>query len=348
MTLERDGVVLVTGATGFLGRHVVAAAVRAGHEVRAMVRPGTDPAKLPWGDHPRLQTAHADLRSRHDLAAAVDGCETVVHLAATKTGDFAGRFAGTVVATENLLAAMDGGGVTRLVHCSTFSVYRAGAVPVGGVLDETSPLEDDPLQRDPYAQVKLIQEEMVRRWADAADRELTVLRPGLIYGPGELWHALLGVEVLPSLWLRAGWRTTLPMAWVENVADAFVCALAQRPLPPVTVNIVDDRLPSVGAYARAVRPLVDTTPRLVLLGYPLMRTLVQAVASVNHSLLGGRLKLPGGLSPAPFEARFRPLRYTNDRACDALGWTPRVAFPASLERAGDAESLVRLDGPTRP
>lgn len=343
MTHERDGAVLVTGATGFLGRHVVAAAVRAGHPVRAMVRPGTDPATLPWGDHPRLELVPADLRRRQDLEAAVDGCETVIHLAATKTGDFASRFAGTVVATENLLDAMGSGGGERLVHCSTFSVYRAGAVPVGGVLDETSPLEDEPLQRDPYAQVKLLQEEMVRRWAQTADRQLTVLRPGLIYGPGELWHALLGVEILPSLWLRAGLRTTLPMAWVENVADAFVCALEQRPLAPVTVNIVDDRLPSVGAYARAVRPMEDRPPRLVLLGYPATRALVQAVASVNRSLLGGRLKLPGGLSPAPFEARFRPLRYTNARARDALGWAPRIELPESLDRAGQGPSLVRLD-----
>ena len=347
MTERPPRTVLVTGATGFLGRHVVAAAVRAGHTVRAMVRPGTAPEALPWGPHPRLETVHADLRRRHDLPAAVSGSDVVVHLAATKSGDFASRFAGTVVATENLLAAMDEAGATRLVHCSTFSVYRAGGVPVGGVFDETAPLEDEPLRRDPYAQVKLVQEEMVRQWAATDDRELTVLRPGLIYGPGELWHALLGVELLPSLWLRAGWRTTLPMAWVENVADAFTCALAQRPLAPVTVNIVDDRLPSVGAYVRAVRPLVERPPRLVLLGYPATRALVQAVDSINHVALGGRLKLPGGLSPAPFEARFRPLRYTNERAREALGWAPRVALPEAVARACDPASLLRLDAAPR-
>lgn len=347
MTERPPQTVLVTGATGFLGRHVVAAAVRAGHTVRAMVRPGTDPGALPWGLHPRLETVHADLRGRRDLPAAISGCDVVVHLAATKSGDFASRFAGTVVATENLLSAMDEAGVTRLVHCSTFSVYRSGGVPVGGLFDEAAPLEDDPLRRDPYAQVKLVQEEMVRQWAATDSRELIVLRPGLIYGPGELWHALLGVEVLPSLWLRAGWRTTLPMAWVENVADAFTCALARRPLAPVTVNIVDDRLPTVGAYLRAVRPLVERPPRLVLLGYPVTRALVRAVDSINHAALGGRLKLPGGLSPAPFEARFRPMRYTNERAREALGWAPRVQLPEAVVRARDAASLVRLDSALR-
>ena len=337
--------VLVTGATGFLGRYVTAAAVRAGVAVRAVVRPGTDDRQLPWGPAPAVELARVDLRRSAGLADAVAGCDTVVHLAAAKTGDFAARFAGTVVATENLLAAMDAAGVRRLVHCSSFSVYRAAGLPRGAVLDEQAPLEDRPQLRDDYAQVKLVQEQLVREWAagraeDGA--ELAVLRPGLIYGPGELWHALLGVEVLPSLWLGAGWRTRLPMAWVENVADAFVSAVALRPLGGVTVNVVDDRAPSIAEYVRAVRPLVPSTPRLVQLGYPGSLALVGAIAAVNRRALGGRLKLPGGLSPVPFEARFRPLRYSNRRAREVLGWAPRFEFPETLRRAAAGDELVRL------
>ena len=325
--------VLVTGATGFLGRHVVRAALEAGHHVRAVVRPGSDLSHLPWGAHPRMQYARVDLRRRTGLTEAVSGCDTVIHLAAAKTGDFATRFAGTVVATENLLAAMDEAGVRRLVHCSSFSVYRSAGLPPHAVLDETAPFEDTPVPRDDYAQVKIVQEQLVRDWADRGGRELTVLRPRLIYGPGELWHSLLGVEILPSLWLGAGWRTALPMAWVENVADAFVCALAQTPLPDATLNLVDDRLPTIGEYVRMVRPHVESPPRLFVLGYPATRALVTAVASINRRLLDARLKLPGGLSPSPFEARFRPLRYSNAEAKRVLRWAPRVEFPETVQRA---------------
>jgi 2-alkyl-3-oxoalkanoate reductase len=336
------GHVLVTGATGFLGRYVVAAALRGGHAVRAVVRPGRDEADLPWDDHPALQTVRLDLRRPDSASEALEGCTTVVHLAATKTGDFASRFAGTVVATENLLDAMDAAGVRRLVHCSTFSVYRAEAVPPNGVLDETVPVENRPLLRDEYAQVKLVQEQLVRDWAAASGREHVILRPGLIYGPEELWHSLVGVEILPSLWLGAGWRTRMPMAWVENVADAFECALKQVPLANTTVNVVDDFSPSISEYVRAVRPLMEQVPRRIVLGYPASRLLVRAVQAVNRQLLDSRLKLPGGLSPVPFEARFRPLRYPNRRAKDVLGWTPRIEFPDTVGQARAASLAQSL------
>lgn len=343
MTTPEQGTVLITGATGFLGRYVVAAALRAGLRVRAVVRPGTDLSTLPWGVHPRLETASADLRRRADLPAAVSGCDTVVHLAAAKTGDFATRFVGTVVATENLLTAMDEAGVRRLVHCSSFSVYRSGTLPLHGLLDEDALLENQPLLRDEYAQVKLVQESLVRTWAEAVDRQLTVLRPGLIYGPNELWHALLGVELLPGFWLGTGWRTALPMAWVENVADAFASAAARYPLPAATLNIVDSRSPTIAQYARTVRPLVDPMPKVLPLGYPLSRALVSALAAIDRRLLDNRLKLPSGLSPSTFEARFRPLRYTNLRAQQVLGWTPRVEFPETLQRAAEGATLLVVE-----
>ena len=333
MTGTEGPLVLVTGATGFLGRHVVQAALAAGHHVRAVVRPGFDLAHSPWGAHPRVQYARVDLRRRAGLSEALSGCDTVVHLAAAKTGDFATQFAGTVVGTENLLAAMDEAGVRRLVHCSSFSVYRSAGLPLHAVLDEAAPFEDTPKPRDDYAQVKIVQEQLVRDWADRRGGELTVLRPGLIYGPGELWHPLLGVEIIPSLWLGAGWRTVLPMAWVDNVADAFVCALARTPLPDATLNLVDNRLPTIGEYVREVRPHVESPPRLVVIGYRATRALVTVTAMINRRLLDGRLKLPGGLRPSPFEARFRPLQYSSAEAQRVLSWAPRVEFPETVQLA---------------
>jgi len=347
-TVQRSQAILVTGATGFLGQHVVQALLRSGATVRSVVRPGRDEATLPWAGHPSAQSARVDLRRRAGLEQALEGCDTVVHLAATKGGDFASRFAGTVIATEHLLDAMDAAGVTRLVHCSSFSVYRSGAVPRHGTLDESTPVEHDLPSRDDYAQVKIIQEQLVRDWAAAGEgRQLTVLRPGLVYGPGELWHALLGIEILPSVWLGAGSLTALPMAWVENVADAFALAALRHPLPDATLNLVDDHCPSIRRYVRAVRPLVEAPPRIVQLGYPMTRALVTAAAVINRRALGGRLKLPGGLSPLPFEARFRPLRYSNEAAKQVLGWRPQFEFPETLGRRDVAAGGVLPPAPTR-
>jgi 2-alkyl-3-oxoalkanoate reductase len=330
--------VLVTGPTGFLGAHVVAAMLRAGVRVRALVRPGTDEASLPWGPAPGLEVARGDLRRRDGLAEALEGCSAVVHLAAVKSGDFASRFAGTVVATENLLAAMDRAQVDRLVFCSTFSVYDYRALPAGSILDEDAPVEDEPRSRDEYAQVKLAQERLVQEWGGRT----SVLRPGMIYGPGELWHSLLGIEVAGPLWVGAGSRRMLPMAWVENVADAFVAALTGPDAVGAVVNVVDDRLPSVGEYVAAVTPYLDDKPRVVPLPYRLVHTGVEAIGVLNERRMRGRLKLPGGFLPAPFAARFRPLHYPNDRAKQLLGWRPRYALGEALPRTADPAALLRV------
>jgi nucleoside-diphosphate-sugar epimerase len=321
--------VLVTGATGFLGTPVVAALLAAGIPVRAIVRPGTDVTALRWptGEAP-LELARVDLRRREGLDDAIAGTAGVVHLAAVKTGDFATRFAGTVLATEHLLDAMRHTGVDRLTYCSTFSVYDYRALAPGSLLTEDAPIEDEPLTRDEYAQVKLAQERLVAEWGGRT----TIVRPGMIYGPGELWHSLLGIEIAGPWWLGAGMRHVLPMTWVDNVADAFVAAVERESSIGTTVNIVDDDLPTVAEYVAAVRPLVADPPRIVPLPYQATNSLVSALQLANDALLGGRAKLPSGLRPASFAARFRPLRYSNARAKAVLGWEPRVNLVQAIAR----------------
>src|SRR3984893_6851371 len=112
---------LVTGANGFLGRHVVAALLARGVEVRAMVRPATRLEALGWPSS--VEIFRADLRSSRELSTAFDGVDVLIHLAAVVSGGEDAQFAGTVVGTERLLDAMASTTCRRLVLCSSFSVY---------------------------------------------------------------------------------------------------------------------------------------------------------------------------------------------------------------------------------
>ncbi len=142
---------LVTGANGFLGKRVVAAALEKGHNVVAMLRPAS---KMPaeWSDpqgnvkFSTLEVVNADLRSARGLSDCLQDVDTVLHLAAAKSGDLYAQLAGTVVATENLLNAMKAAGTRRIVHISTFSVYNYQGIR--GTLDENSPLETNTDRRD--------------------------------------------------------------------------------------------------------------------------------------------------------------------------------------------------------
>jgi nucleoside-diphosphate-sugar epimerase len=331
--------VLVTGASGFLGRYVVSAALRRGHAVEALVRPASSHPFTTLQRHPALRVVQGDLRTPRGLDALVQDVDAVVHLAATKAGDLYTQFAGTVLTTENLLGAMGAAGIRRLVGMSTFSVYDMGALATRAVLDESSPVVTDPETRDEYTQTKLLQETMYRSFA-AAGNEVCVVRPGMIYGRDELWHPLLGSPFGP-VFLRVGSRAVLPMTYVENCADAVVLALADQAVGE-TLNIVDDDLPTQAEYVEAVTRVMPP-PRSVTVPWPVMRGVASAFQLGNRLLAGGRAKLPGIVVPARLDNRFKPLRYSNTRAKAVLGWSPRYGLDEAVRRSTSGDDLLVTD-----
>src|ERR1700733_7571802 len=174
--------VLITGAGGFLGQRLVAALLHSGHAVRALVRP--DSPFDSTGCSAAAEVFRADLNTTEDLAPAFEGMDVLVHLAAAVTGDERSMFAASVHGTERLLASMVRSGCRRVVLASTFAVYDWSGIR--SVLDEDSPLETESglRFRDAYAKAKFHQERVTRRLATEYGWDLTVLRPGYIWGRG--------------------------------------------------------------------------------------------------------------------------------------------------------------------
>lgn len=319
--------VLVTGASGFLGRYVVAALRDAGHRVRALVRPATDIKLLNWSAN--IEVFRADLCAADNLAAAFDGIDVLVHLAAQVRGDNQTRVSATLTGTERLLNAMAVSPTRRLVLASSFSVYDYREIR--GTLDEADPIEaTDLLQRDGYAIAKVNQEQMVRRFAQQHARELIVLRPGAIWGPGHLDLPNLGQRLGP-LYLIIAPRATLPLSYVENCAEAFARA-ATAPAGQ-TLNVVDDEPVTAwrfaGEYLRRTRQAAIRVP----VPYHLGLLAGHLVSAVQRTILLGKLPLPSILRPRRFEARFKPLRYCNAALRQALKWQPRFTFDQAWDRA---------------
>src|SRR5690606_2783769 len=102
---------------------------------------------------------------------------------------------------------------------SSFSVYGIADQPRGVLVDETTPLETQPMRRDPYSQVKLRQEQLFWDYARAHGLSLAVLRPGVIYGPGGgAMSSRVGLN-LPGVFLYLGGRNVLPLTYVDNCAE---------------------------------------------------------------------------------------------------------------------------------
>lgn len=334
---------VVTGANGFLGRYVVAEALRRGHAVTAIVRSSSLP-ETGWSGHPHLAVVKADLRSRRGLAEGVAGADAVLHLAAAKSGDLYAQYAGTVVATENLLAAMTEANVRRIVLISSLSVYDYLQLPSFSLLSEDSPLEKDAFDRDEYAHTKLVQERLVRDHAVREGWSFVILRPGVIYGKDNLFTARLGMQA-GRAWIRTGAWAKLPLTYVENCAAAIVLAAEKDSAGGQTLNVIDDDPPTQRRYAKLLQNRLTPRPRIVPVAWSVMRFLAWSAVSVNKWFLGNRAKIPGLLIPARLHARCKPLRFTNEKIKSALEWKPRYGVEESLDRSVkmNAIELTRVD-----
>ena len=167
-------VVLVTGGSGFIGSHVVAALVREGFSVRVLdkLKPTSD--EIEW--------FKGDLLSKENLHDAMQDVDTVFHLAAIADVNVAvtdpeGCLAVNEIGTLNLLRACSGREVERILLASSVWVYGKAH---GTVTEETQ----IPLPNDIYTKTKIGQEQLVYSWCQSHPLAYTILRYDIPYGPG--------------------------------------------------------------------------------------------------------------------------------------------------------------------
>ena len=335
--------VLVTGATGFLGRHVVAAFLAKGDAVRLLVRPAAKIEHFNWPNE--VQVFRADLRDSSDLLPAFEPqgdfgpIDCLVHLAAAVTGSEETQFAAGVVGTERLLGAMARSATRRIVLASSLSVYDWSHSH--SRLSERSPVESDIYSRDGYAIAKFWQERVAGQYAQQHNWDLTILRPGFIWGFGNTYPACLGQRV-GRLHLVFAPKARPPLTYVENCADAFVTVAGDTRALGRTYNVIDgDLLNSWELLQQHLRG-TDASGWCIPIPYRLAHAGTKAAQIISRAIFrehGG--KLPSILVPRRFEARFKPLTFEASDLQLQLGWKPPVSMSEALERAFIKNSTVQ-------
>jgi 2-alkyl-3-oxoalkanoate reductase len=340
--------ILITGASGFLGKHVVAEAIRKGHQVRAVIRPSTDEKSIIWHNHPSVELSRIDLRRKSGITDALKDIDGVIHLAAAKEGDFYTRFAGTVIGTENLLDAMVEVGVLRLVCISSFAVFDYNNIPKGSTIHEDSPQETNPLLREEYAQTKLIQEKLVYEFEETHKAQVTIIRPALIYGRNNLWSTLLGGRLTDNLWLRIGAHATMPLTYVENCAEAIILAVESKEAIGQTINVIDDNLPTQRTYVKKLKKRTNALPKMIPVNWTLMRSIAVLMWAYNQKFLKGQAKFPGIFYPGTLDTRFKHFRFSNARAKNILNWTPKYSLDTALDISCREVEFIDIPNSTLP
>ncbi len=171
--------VLVTGATGFIGGHVVEELRARAHDVVALVRKTSKPAVL---EKAGAELALGDITDQNSLERASEGVDAVVHTAAV-VGTYGGweRFQRIGVdGTQHMIDAAASAAVERFVHLSSIAVY--GLRGFGRPVDELVPLDDHPEPWNHYTREKVLSERLVWKAHEAGRIKATTLRPSVVLG----------------------------------------------------------------------------------------------------------------------------------------------------------------------
>ena len=259
--------ILVTGGTGFVGRRVVAALAARRQRVRVMSRSDTTAHAGTDG----VEFVQASLLDRSSLERAVDGVDSVIHLAAALAGDRVHDI--NVLGARALAAAARTAGVQRFLHCSSGGVYGDG--------DQPAPHReiDAPHPFSPYERLKLDGERAVIEVLESA-MPWIVLRPTGVYGPGRRATATFFAEVQRrSWWLHGPATVLLHPTYVDDVVDAVLAVVDRPGLAGAVINIGGERTVTYADLIDLTADALDTSARHIRLP-----SIVTTVAAGAHRL----------------------------------------------------------------
>ncbi|WP_236838594.1 SDR family NAD(P)-dependent oxidoreductase [Caldalkalibacillus salinus] len=254
--------VLVTGASGFIGSHVVQALLHEGANVRAFVHYNSMNTKgyldqLTKDEQNGIEMYMGDLKDPHGVMNACKGVDTVLHLGALIAIPYSyvnptDVVQTNVLGTVNIAQAVRHHGIARLVHTSTSETYgTAQYVP----MDETHPLQG----QSPYSASKIAADKMIESFYCSYELPAITVRPFNAYGPRQSMRAVIPTIINQALHedeIRLGnLKATRDFTYVEDTARAFLHA-ASCPSVGEVINAGSGFEISIGELAEKIKKMV--------------------------------------------------------------------------------------------
>lgn len=300
--------ILVTGATGFIGRHLCRALASAGHRIRALVRPGSTTAPLEVLGVERIT---GDVTVPSSLGPALEGVEAVVHLAgAVNVGRESTYDRVNREGTRNLAIACRQRPLRRFVFVSSLSAQ--GPSPPGR--PHRAAADERPINA--YGRSKLAAETALRE--ELGDIPFTILRPTVVYGTGDpemaLWARLARAGLLPVVY-----GLELCFVHVDDLIGLIGAILERDDAPPGPFFVSDGEIHPMERLVDLVERLAEGPPAVRI---PLPRRLLETAAPWARRVAGATGL--GGLAARTLgELGASGWACTPDEATAALGFEPR-------------------------
>ncbi|ARB90800.1 NAD-dependent epimerase/dehydratase family protein [Legionella longbeachae] len=304
--------ILITGATGFVGKKLVPALIQLGHEVRCALS-----KKVDWLEAEQVIMQRLEFET--DWSEALAGIDVVIHLAARvhimkeKTKSALDEYYKiNTIATKTLAEQAAKHRVKRFIFLSSIKVN--GELTVDG---ESFSEETKAAPEDPYGQSKLYAEQYLNEISQNTPMQVVIVRPPLIYGPGVKANFLKMLQLVKK-------RIPLPFASIQNkrhfiYIENLVSALCVVVTHPAAVNqtylVADEDSFSVPNLMRLIAKEMNTRVWLIPFPVSLMRYIFQFLGMGN---LNTRL--------------FSSLEINSNKIKSQLGWTPPVNSVEGLKK----------------
>lgn len=243
--MKKSQKILLTGADGFIGSHLVEKLVLNGHHVKALCHYNSF-GYLGWLDDIDPQIASnveiytGDVRDVDFIDQLCEGCDIIFHLAALIAIPFSyhsprSYLETNAIGTLNILQSARRHNVEKVIHTSTSEVYgTAQFVPI---------TENHPLQgQSPYSASKIAADQMAYSFYTSFDTPVTIIRPFNTYGPRQSTRAIIPATILQ---LASGKREislgslspTRDFNYVEDTVSGFVSTISAQNIAGETINI---------------------------------------------------------------------------------------------------------------
>jgi len=325
--------VLITGATGFIGGHLVKANLAKGYSVRALVLPG-DPGEAALKSK-GVDIATGDIRSYQAVESAASGMDIIFHCAAVVT-DWAPKKLFrevTIGGTENICKAAVAARVSRLVDMSTNDVF---GLDESQVMDETFPLKP---WHEPYSDSKIEAEKICWRYHREHGLPVTMVYPCWVFGEGDqtfvplLADAILKRELI--FWRKG---TLVWPTYIENLIDLLMLIAEDDRAVGNGYLVHDGESTTFEEFCTGIAESLGVPPITTYIPYSVAYA-AAAVLEIAWKVLGKKTRPL--LTTYTVKNLGSRLKFSIAKAERELGWRPKMCYKDGF--ATTMEWLKTLD-----
>ena len=309
---------LITGASGYIGKSLVAEALLHSYQVVALVR---KQVPFGWTDLKNLEVITCDLDEDEIPNLSTLSIDCVVHLAASMNPKETHAGDDLLQGTKKLITEMQRSDIKKLIGISSISVLDYENANALATINEETNISRNYQKMGKYSVLKAQQEDLYRDFSANGVNQCVILRPGLVYDRNTLNLAHAGI-VKSKFQLLVSHQGKVPLVNLESVISAILKATSLDVSKVETAHLLDDDLPSQAQYLEALRNRNIIKTGGIVLAWWLLLPLIKVIFPVANMLNKTRV-LPDAFFPHAFASRMKPFSFSNTKAKQLLNWQPK-------------------------